>query len=181
MITELKNPITEEYKKIKELVLGPYLPWFYLNKTTDSKNKDISFFSHSLLSRQVHEIEDKKVPAIPVSTSPYFEQCYFALKEILDYNNIDFEVMYRMNINLTTHSQIKESIPHTDLNLPHKVVIAYLNEFSKGKTVVIGENKEKIYSNTKEDNVIMFDGKLAHYQESPDIHDKRIVMVANFQ
>ena len=45
----------------------------------------------------------------------------------------------------------------------------------------MGENKEKIYSNPKEDNVIMFDGKLAHDQESPDMHDKRIVMVANFQ
>tara|TARA_R110002153_G_scaffold243271_1_gene398572 strand:+ start:44 stop:589 length:546 start_codon:yes stop_codon:yes gene_type:complete len=181
MITELKNPITKEYKNLKELVSGPYLHWFYLDKTTDSKNKDLSFFSHNLLSRQVHEIEGNKVPAIPVSTSPYFEKCYFILKEILDYNNISFEVMYRMNINLTLHSEIKESIPHTDLNLPHKVVIVYLNEFTKGRTIVLREDKQKIYSNTKEDNVIMFDGKLAHYQESPDIYDKRIVMVANFQ
>jgi len=27
----------------------------------------------------------------------------------------------------------------------------------------------------------MFDGKLTHYQESPAIDDKRVVMVANFQ
>tara|TARA_Y200000002_G_scaffold381346_1_gene395155 strand:- start:8689 stop:9234 length:546 start_codon:yes stop_codon:yes gene_type:complete len=181
MITELKNPLTEEYKNLKELVLSPYLHWFYLDKTTDSKNKDLSFFSHHLLSRQVHEIEGKKVPAIPVSTSPYFEKCYFILKEILDYNNIGFEVMYRMNINLTLHSKIKESVPHIDLNLPHKVVIVYLTEFTKGRTIVLEEDKQKFYSNPKEDNVIMFDGALTHYQECPDIDEKRIVMIANFQ
>jgi len=181
MITELKNPLTEEYKNLKKLVISPYLPWFYLNKTTDSKNKDISFFSHALLSRPVHEIDGRKFPAIPESNSDYFLKCYFILKEILDFNSVSFEVMYRMNINLTLHSELKESIAHTDLNLPHKVVIIYLNAFSKGRTIVLGGDKQKFYSNPKEDAVIMFDGKLGHYQECPDIHEKRIVMVANFQ
>ena len=89
--------------------------------------------------------------------------------------------MYRMNINMTPHSSIKESLPHIDLNLPHKVVIVYLNKFSKGRTVVLGKDKQKFYSNPKEDNVIIFDGKLTHFQESPNKEEKRIVMVANFQ
>ena len=71
--------------------------------------------------------------------------------------------------------------PHTDLNLPHKVVIVYLNTFSKGRTVVLGEDGQKFYSNPKENGVIMFDGKLTHFQESPNKDEKRIVMVANFQ
>ena len=108
------------------------------------------------------------------------DECYFILKEILDCNNINFEVMYRMNINLTLHSKIKESVPHIDLNLPHKVVIVYLNSFTQGRTIVLSEDQQKIYSNPKEDNVILFDGKLKHYHECPDVGEKRIVMVANF-
>tara|TARA_R110002012_G_scaffold71350_1_gene183138 strand:+ start:1004 stop:1552 length:549 start_codon:yes stop_codon:yes gene_type:complete len=182
MITELKNPVTENYKNLKNLVLGNNFPWYYLDKTVyGTDKKDMSFFAHSLLGRPTHEIDGKKIPAIPESSSPYFHQCYFILKEILDYNNVDFEVMYRMNINMTPHSSIKESLPHIDLNLPHKVVIVYLNKFSKGRTVVLGKDKQKFYSNPKEDNVIIFDGKLTHFQESPNKDEKRIVMVANFQ
>ena len=129
----------------------------------------------------MHEIEGRKYPAIPESNSDYFLNCYFILKEILDCNNINFEVMYRMNINLTLHSKIKESVPHIDSNLPHKVVIVYLNSFTQGRTIVLSEDQQKFYSNPKEDNVIMFDGKHTHYQECPGKHEKRIVMVANFQ
>ena len=183
MITELKNPVTEDYKKLKELVSGNNFPWHYLEKTVfNGEDKDdMSMFYHCLLGRPVHEVNGEKVPALPRSASSYFEYCYFILKDILDYNNIDFEVMYRMNINLTLHSKLKESIPHIDSNLPHKVVIVYLNEFSKGRTVVLGEDEQKYYSNPKEDNVIMFDGKLTHYQECPDMDEKRIVMVVNLQ
>jgi len=181
MITELKNPLTKDYKNLKKLVLTPYFPWFYHEKTTQPENEDMSFFSHGLLGRPVHEIEGRKYPAIPESNSDYFLNCYFILKEILDCNNISFEVMYRMNINLTLHSKIKESVPHIDSNLPHKVVIVYLNSFTQGRTIVLSEDQQKFYSNPKEDNVIMFDGKHTHYQECPGKHEKRIVMVANFQ
>ncbi len=182
MIIELKNPITEEYKNLKNIVSGNKFPWYYLDKTVSTTDKkDMGFLAHCLLGRPTHEADGKKVPAIPESSSTYFYQCYFILKEILDFNNINFEVMYRMNINMTPHSSIESSVPHTDLNLPHKVVIVYLSEFSKGRTIVLGEDKQKFYSNPKEDNVIMFDGKLTHYQECPNIDEKRIVMVANFQ
>jgi len=182
MITELKNPVTEDYKNLKNLISSYSFPWYYLDKTVHETNKkDMGFFAHCLLGRPVHELDGKKVPAIPESSSGYFHQCYFILKEILDFNNIDFEIMYRMNINMTPYSCVKESVPHTDLNLPHKVVIVYLNTFAKGRTVVLGEDEQKFYSNPKEDNVILFDGKLTHFQESPDKDEKRIVMVANFQ
>ena len=182
MITELKNPLTEDYKNLKNLVLGNKFPWYYCDKTVYGTDEDdMSMFYHCLLGRPVHEIDGEKVPALPRSASSYFEEFYYIFKNILDFNNIDFEVIYRMNINLTLYSKLEQSIPHVDGNFQHKVVIVYLNNFTKGRTIVLGEDKQKFYSNTKEDNVIMFDGKLAHYQESPDIYDKRIVMVANFQ
>ena len=73
----------------------------------------------------------------------YGYTCYFILKEILDFNNINFDVVYRMNLNLVLHNALKESVPHTDLNLPHKVVIVYLNSFQNGRTIVFDKNNKK--------------------------------------
>ena len=181
MIEELANPITDNYKNLKDIILTDKISWYYHSKTTPSKDKDIDFFSHALLSRPQHENNGIQVPAISSPNSIYFEKCYFILKEILDFNNINFDVVYRMNLNLTLHNALKESLPHTDLNLPHKVVIIYLNNFKNGRTIVLNKNNKKFYSNPKEDGVIVFDGKLLHYHETPELHEKRLVMVANFQ
>ena len=180
MITELKNPITNEYKNLKEFVLTTNFPWYYHDQTVpNQKNKDFPFFSHGLLSRAAHEIEGKKYPAIPKKNSDYFETAYFILKEILDFNNFKFNIVYRMNLNLTFHTEIKTSQAHTDLGLPHKVVIVYLNTVENGRTIVLDETNQKHYSEPKENKVIFFDGKYKHYQESPGMYDQRIVMVAN--
>ncbi len=181
MIEKLLNPKTENYKDLKNIILTEKIAWYYHNKTTLSKDQDIDFFSHALLSRPQHENNGIQVPAVSSPNSVYFEKCYFILKEILDFNNINFDVVYRMNLNLTLHNTLKESLPHTDLNLPHKVLIIYLNQFKNGKTIVLDKNNKKFYSNPKEDGVIIFDGKLLHYHETPELHEKRLVMVANFQ
>jgi len=181
MIEELANPITDNYKNLKDIILTDKISWYYHSKTTPSKDKDIDFFSHALLSRPQHENNGIQVPAVSSPNSIYFEKCYFILKEILDFNNINFDVVYRMNLNLTLHNALKESLPHTDLNLPHKVVIIYLNNFKNGRTIVLNKNNKKFYSDPEEDGVIIFDGKLSHYHETPELHEKRLVMVANFQ
>ncbi len=182
MINELKNPLTENYKQLKKIILSEEISWHYsptttINLNSDSKNKDMQFFSHVLLNRPNPANDGIKVPLV---TSTYFEKCYLILKEILDFNNIHFDVVYRMNLNLTLHSSVKETTPHTDLNFPHKNIIIYLSSFENGKTIVLDKNNKKIFSEAKENNIIMFDGELAHYHESPAIDDKRIVMVANF-
>ena len=181
MIDELKNPLTEDYKQLKKIILSNEISWHYSSTTTinlNTKNKDMEFFSHVLLNRPDPTDNGIKVPLV---ASAYFEKCYSILKEILDFNNIHFDVIYRMNLNLTLHSSVKESTPHIDLPLKHKVIIIYLSSFEEGKTIVLDKNNKKIYSEAKEDDIIMFDGKLTHYQQSPKIDDKRIVMVANFQ
>jgi len=181
MIKELLNAKTENYKDLKDIILTEQIAWYYHNKTTLSEDQDIDFFSHALLSRPQHEKNGMQVPAVSSPNSVYFEKCYFILKEILNFNNINFDVVYRMNLNLTLHNTLKESLPHTDLNLPHKVLIVYLNGFQNGRTIVLDKNNKKFYSNPKEDGVIVFDGKLLHYHETPELHEKRLVMVANFQ
>jgi len=180
MITAIENPLLYEYKKLKELVLSNTMPWYYYDKTVpEFETQDIPFFSHILLKRPDEGEEDVPAPLISVPTSPYFEQCYNVIKQILDYNNIHFNILYRMNLNLTLNSTIKESMPHTDFCLPHKVVIVYLTAFNKGRTIVLDKINEKHYSTPDEDSVIIFDGEYTHYHECPDVNEKRIVLVAN--
>jgi len=182
MIEELLNPNTDNYKDFKKVLLSNTMPWFYYDKTVpESPDLDMPFFSHILLRRPNRGTEEK--PKIPISEigSTYFDTSYLVLKEILDFNNIKFNIVYRMNLNLTLHSDIKESHPHLDFCLPHKVVIIYLNTFENGRTIVLDENNKKFYSKPEENKVIIFDGKCRHYQECPALHDKRIVMVANIQ
>jgi hypothetical protein len=182
MIKELTNPITDNYEDFKKVLLSDKMPWFYQDKTVpESSDEDMPFFSHLLLQRP--DIGTAKEPKIPISNvgSTYFETAYFILKEILDFNNIKFDIVYRMNLNLTFHTKVKTSQPHTDFCLPHKVVIVYLNKFEEGRTIVLDETNKKFYSEPKENKVIIFNGKYKHYQESPAIHDQRIVMVANIQ
>ena len=81
MITELKNPITENYKNMKKIVSGQNFPWYYLDKTVYGTDEDdMSMFYHCLLGRPAHEINGEKVPALPRSASSYFEYCYFIFK-----------------------------------------------------------------------------------------------------
>jgi hypothetical protein len=182
MIKELTNPITDNYKDFKKILLSDTMPWFYYEKTVpESSNPDMPFFSHILLRRP--DVGTEENPVIPISIigSTYFETAYFILKEILDFNNIKFNIIYRMNLNLTFHTEIKKSEVHIDLGLPHKVVIIYLNTVKNGRTVVLDEMNQKFYSEPKENKAIIFDGKHKHYAESPGLYDKKIVMVANIQ
>jgi len=182
MIEKLKNPITNSYEDFKKNLLSDEMPWYYNNKTVpELPDKDIPFFSHLLLRRP--DIGTQEKPKIPISNicSTYFESAYFILKEILDFNNVKFNVVYRMNLNLTFHTEIKTSQAHTDLELPHKVIIIYFNTVKNGRTIVLDETNKKLYSEPKENKIIIFDGKHRHYQESPGMYDQRIVMVANIQ
>jgi len=182
MIKILKNPLTTNYQELKKEVFSNKMPWYYYDKTVpESQTQDIPFFSHILLRRPDEEFNGVSAPLISIPTSPYFETCYYVLKEILDYNEVYFDVVYRMNLNLTLNSTIKESVPHTDLCLPHKVVIIYLNEFSDGRTIVVDDNNEKNYSSPVLDEGIIFDGKHTHFHECPRRDEKRVVLVANVE
>ena len=102
MIKELKNPITDNYKDLKKEIFSEDMPWYYYEKTvSELETQDIPFFSHMLLRRPLEEMDGMPAPLISIPTSKYFEKCYHVLKEILDYNEVYFDVVYRMNLNLT--------------------------------------------------------------------------------
>ena len=94
MIKELKNPLTTNYQDLKKEVLSNKMPWYYYQKTVpEFETQDIPFFSHILLRRPDEEIDGVTAPLISIPTSPYFEKCYYVLKEILNIVTLMFKLL----------------------------------------------------------------------------------------
>tara|TARA_B100001094_G_C17729819_1_gene576037 strand:+ start:43 stop:555 length:513 start_codon:yes stop_codon:yes gene_type:complete len=167
MIQVLENPLTDNYKKFKDLSLSGEIFWNYLKGSTFSKfagHIDMPFYSHMLLGRP-------EVFGYSKKTSPHFELAKDVILEILDHNNLDkIKFLLRACLNCVHPTfEIKKSQPHEDHTFPHKNFIAYFTD-SGGKTFVENEHHDP-----KEDDVLLFDG--IHYMETPK-DDRRIVLIA---
>jgi len=122
MITELKNPVTENYKELKNIILTEQMGWFYQSKTTfNSKDKDIDFFSHELLRSPQHENNGIQVPAISIPNSDHFERCYFILKEILDFNNISNYIVETRGGTKDTWGQLADLVAHHETGFQQRM------------------------------------------------------------
>ena len=180
LIKKLENPCTEEYKKLKEFVLSEDIEWYY-NTTTVSTiinpdKKEISFHSHVIMQRP------NPFTGIPYSLikSDNFVRVYEVLEQVFNHNNIGVYVIYRINFNSTFfNGSIKKTPWHTDLNIPHKNLIIYMNKFKHGQTYVKNGDVLEQFS-PKEDEIIVFDGELDHCHAVPKEDDRRVVLVANY-
>lgn len=171
MINKLKNPGFYSYQQVKELFNGPNLDWSFSRdlQFTESPegHQKMPFLSHKILVRPEHI-------GYPTIASPYFNMVCFALKEILEFNQIKVKGLYRVNANLTfPTAPLLPSIPHVDHDFPHENMLIYLNS-TGGDTVVSGEH----YSPT-EDDVITFGGE-EHYMYPPE-NGARIVLVTTYE
>ena len=171
MINRLKNPRFYSYQQMKELFTGPNLSWSYSQDLQFEQPPDghqrMPFMSHNILIRPEHI-------GYPTKASPYFNMVCFALKEILEFNDIKIKGLYRINANLTfPTAPLLPSIPHVDHDFPHENILIYLND-TGGDTVVDGEH----YS-PHEDDVITFGGE-KHYMYPPE-KGGRIVIVATYE
>tara|TARA_A200000159_G_scaffold131033_1_gene127977 strand:- start:1066 stop:1545 length:480 start_codon:yes stop_codon:yes gene_type:complete len=156
---------------MKELFIGPNLSWSYSQdlqyEQPPEGHQRMPFMSHNVLIRPEHI-------GYPTKASPYFNMVCFALKEILEFNDVKIKGLYRINANLTfPTAPLLPSIPHIDHDFPHENVLIYLND-TGGDTVVDGEH----YS-PHEDDVITFGGE-KHYMYPPD-KGGRIVIVATYE
>ena len=171
MINRLKNPRFYYYQQMKELFTGPNLSWSYSQdlqfEQPPEGHQRMPFMSHNILIRPEHI-------GYPTKASPYFNMVCFALKEILEFNDIKIKGLYRINANLTfPTAPLLPSIPHVDHDFPHENILIYLND-TGGDTVVDGEH----YS-PHEDDVITFGGE-KHYMYPPE-KGGRIVIVATYE
>ena len=171
-ILKLKNPLTNNYQELKRNILGTEFPWVWTNQATGgiiegSIYDNFPIYTHSFLYRPTAECR------YPKETDPNCHIFHAVVVEIMKYNNIDIEMIYRMCANCA-HPTGK-NIPgpeHTDHHFPHKNLIVYLNNFKGGATCCGG----KTY-NGKEDDIITFEGTHNFY---PPVDNRRVVLVATY-
>ena len=168
----LKNPKTDTYKNFKNLVLSGDFPWFRVAHTAfedhQEGHEDFPFLSHKFLTRPLDSCLYSKV------NSQYVEHMQEVFREIVLDNDIDPQVIYRMNANAVYPTANNLPSPlHVDHNFPHNNMIIYLTDTQGGSTMV--EGKEYM---SQEDDVLIFDGK--PHCARPPRKDVRIVLVITF-
>lgn len=155
------------------------------------------FFSHMIIDRKY---ADNDIPA--VIESPHLEFFRGIFLRYCEKHNIKHELIYRMNINFTGHSQ-KDFFcsAHVDHGYEHKIMLLYLSE-SGGNTVLFNEigpdfdenvpdvddvnvnpDELSIYKEIppKQGKVVVFDGKHLHAARPCGDGEKRIVCVITFK
>ena len=168
MIKVLKNPKTDKFYELKNLILSPNFPWYYQYSTGEEEEVEghmhMEGYGHAFFVRP----ETHKFTKID---SSYSTACRDVLVEIIDNNNLfDNYFFLRAAANCIHSNQgIQLSIPHVDHNFPHYNLIVYLTD-TGGETFVENEVHDP-----KEDDVILFTGQ--HYLKRP-IKDRRILLVA---
>ena len=168
----LKNPKTDTYKNFKNFMLGGDFPWFRMGSTAfedhQEGHEDFSFLSHRFLTRPLNSCLYTKV------NSSHVDEMERVFREIAYANDIDPQVIYRMNANAVYPTENNLPSPlHVDHDFPHNNMIIYLTDPQGGSTIV--EGKEYM---ANEDDVLIFDGK-SHCARPPR-KDVRIVLVITF-
>ena len=169
MIQLINNPKTEKYKQFKSFVLSKSFPWFYYG-SIEQRGPSSPFLSHTFLLRPGANVGGKKYS---VTNSVYIDQMDEVFQEIIDFNNIEVNCIYRMNANVTEPLKNIERVPtHTDHVFPHHNMLIYLTD-ADGATVC-GEEMH----DPQEDDIIIFDGK-EHFHYYPT-EKRRVVLVATY-
>ena len=182
-IEQLKNPLTNTYKKFKKLItIDNNFPWYWHEKTVVENtpasianmfqrgHENRGFYTHNFLVRPEEHGHSK-----PNST--YYDLAYQVALDIFVYNEIKVKSIYRMSTNC--EHPTKNNLPdfyHIDHGFPHNNMLVYLNDTAGGKTLV---DKERYAG--KEDDVIMFDGYNIKHCNKPPRVGRRIVFVVTFQ
>mgnify|MGYP001242076376 FL=1 len=202
----LDNPKTHNYTKFKDLVLSKSFSWFrvetlqgkvmvdnkvcYVPPTPYITESDLppdcailkldeNFDNYSYLSHKfLQKPEDSRLYSTP--NSEYVEYIHQIFKEIADFNDLNPQVIFRMNANAVYPTEKKLPSPlHVDHNFPHKNMLIYLTDPQGGSTIVEDEDTNLKEYLAKEDDVLMFDGQSAHCAIPPS-KDVRIVLVITF-
>tara|TARA_Y100000114_G_C11757320_1_gene327607 strand:- start:44 stop:580 length:537 start_codon:yes stop_codon:yes gene_type:complete len=171
MIKILNNPKTDNYVKLKEIILHKNFPWYYSgNSTKDFRKKEghsnVFLFGHTFLARPEEQNYSQPI-------SQYFDLAKTVVNEILTYNFVMSPADYfllRLNANCTLPSHGHQyCVPHKDHEFKHVNFITYMTD-SGGSTYVEGEEHQP-----QEDQTIIFEGE--HYMKLPERY-RRIVLVA---
>lgn len=177
-ILRLDNPLTDAYYTLRDLVNGQDFPWYYFDHSVEGMNDEFEncpFYGHTILARPGHGGS-----LHPTQQSPHLDLANLVLSEVFDYNKIDVNIVYRINVNCTHWSSLLPSVPHVDHNFPHKNLIMYLSQFDYGDTCLWDEKTMECIDRylPDRDDIVTFEG--LHNIEQPRLGCRRIVLVATY-
>ena len=175
MITQLKNPKTENYQRLKKIILSDQFPWYCERTAMDKEYKNyqedngIPFFSHSVIVRPVPNRTYSKI------TDDHVSEFQVVFDEIFSYNNLKLNCIYRLNVNMVSPANEKMQINfHSDHMWSHNNIIIYLTN-AGGETICEGES-----FNPSEDDIITFSGYPEKHCHKTPIEKNRVVIVATY-
>ena len=206
-VAELKNPLTPTYLDFKSTFTSLnsmiYFPWYFTISTLpdwDANNNNFlqHFNESNVLGILSHSIYDRptKGASSTIGTLNGFEnhgdQVNTIVKEILDFNNLEFNHLVRAAVNLDLPTGGRTSLAHVDNHFQHKVLLIHLSCGSDSGNTVLCQEKDldghhreikdvtPIYELIPgEDRIFSFDGLQNHYQISGNKHI-RITLVINY-
>ena len=182
IIKQLENPKTEEYNILKDEVLGIEFNWTYRGSTDPSKNLDGEIYTANPIYQHsiVAGVDVNPEFLVPRVESKYAELVFVVIRQILDYNNIEYTQIHRCVINQLHYWDGKPSPPHLDHRFFHRNCIIYLNEFDDGQIDVYSDDgTERQFHKPYEDDIVTFDG-LHHSVHQPAPMQRRVVIVFTY-
>ena len=183
-----ENGISKHCQQIIDIeIMSNKFPWFYQPFSTSNK---FPFFSHTIIPRSEETNEEFVINS----------KIYYFFKDILDsfcmLHGIKIKRMLRGSLNLSLpNTKFPFTDPHCDHNIPHKVVIMYLNDSGPGGETVIFEEKfdgnvvnhlvETVNESFKvkeeiipqKGKIVMFDGMHYHANRFCQDPNRRIICI----
>jgi hypothetical protein len=179
----------EEIVNIQNELGGAHFPWFLSRQgstvTTDAYEEDRDQRTEEYL-QFTHIFNDNEGNP----NSNYCQLTDSILKKFIEVSKTKFEKLYKVKGNLQTKcshfSQNSYNTPHVDFDLPHLVLLYYVND-SDGDTFIFsrkfgddkGKYKVEFQLTPKAGRFLLFPGEYYHTGSHPINSDIRIVLNYN--
>ena len=181
-INQLENPKTEEYNILKDEVLGMGFSWNYTGSTPPHLNLESEKYTANPIYQHiiVAGADSKPDYLVPRIQSQYAPIVFQVIRQILNYNNIEYTQIHRCVINQLHYWDGKPSPPHLDHDtLSHRNCLIYLNSFDKGEIDVYSKDGDIESYKPYEDDIITFDG-YNHSVHQCEPMQRRVVIVFTY-
>jgi hypothetical protein len=169
LITDNNLLSFKDKQYIKKNILSDSLPWYHNEEAV--KGDGYWFYSHILIQRIEHGGGE---------CSPHSRFFIDLFNKFCEKNNIKYNKIFRCCLNTNFPNEFK-SIAHTDHSFDYKHLLIYLNNFTKGETILLKKDKKTIDHIIKpKTNMAVSFPKCWHIGTSPK-KGRRVVAVYTFK
>ena len=186
MIKIIDNALNDSLLiSIQERIESGQMPWYFLENSAYSDDEELIKRSELNIPTPLnfsfyHMVIDKENHNNNI-LSPLYDltnSMSLVLKDLFELEKT--YSIYRLRWAMTTTlNKIHRHTPHTDFDIPHKVILFYLND-NDGDTYFYDKEHKIIDSVTpKENRAVLFDGSILHSSSKPIKFPRRIVLNIN--